>query len=152
MVEPSLTHEGNLRLAGFPLTGYPEDPVTLGQRLRTILDEQDIDPYGPVSVWFAGSPEHEGPDRWEGLVAVACTGFPRPQAGMLVEDYRRLSALSLPHHGPITDLPRTWRRLMDHGQSLGHRLRPYWRLSLRARRLSDGNLLPMADVSVFLDR
>ncbi len=151
MADPLLKHEGNLRFAGFPITGYPADALALGERIRALLDEQEIDPYGPVTLWFGASPEHAEPAAWEGLVGVACTGFPRPVEGLLVEDYRRLEALSLPHQGPVKDLGRTWRRLADHGQSLGHRLRPYWRLSLRARRLADGNLLPVADVAVFLD-
>ena len=151
MADPLLKHDGNLRFAGFPITGYPMDPQALGERVKALLDEQEIDTYGALTLWFGSSPEHEEPARWEGLVGLACTGFPRPVEGMMVEDYRNLSALSLPHSGPIKDLGRTWRRLADHGQSLGHRLRPYWRLSLRARRLADGNLLPVADVAVFLD-
>ena len=78
--------------------------------------------------------------------------MPRPGEGVMIEDYRQLVALSQPHQGAIRDLPRTWQRLHDHGRSLGHRLRPYWRISLRRRRLADGNLLPVADVAVFLDR
>lgn len=151
MAEPLLKQEGNLRLVGFPLTGYPADPLSRAEEVRALLEAQEIDTYGPVTLLFGSNPEHEPPARWEGLLGLACTGLPRPVEGLLVEDYRRLSALSLPHQGPVQDLTRTWRRLQDHGQSLGHRLRPYWRLSLRARRLADGNLLPVADVAVFLD-
>jgi len=60
--------------------------------------------------------------------------------------------LSLPHSGPARDLGLTHRRLRDHAAGLGYRLRPYWRLALRGRRLADGNLLPVADVAVFIDR
>jgi hypothetical protein len=85
-------------------------------------------------------------------VGVAITGMARSLQGMLIEDYRNLVALSLPHSGAIRDLPQTWRKLHDHGRSLGRQVRPYWRLALRDRRLADGNLLPVADVAVFLDR
>jgi hypothetical protein len=120
--------------------------------VRDLLDDQEIDAYGPSTIWLATSPVDIPIASWDCQVGLACTGLPRPVDGMLIEDYRQLVALSQPHPGPILDLPRTWQRLHDHGRSLGHRLRPYWRVCLRRRRLADGNLLPVADVAVFLDR
>ena len=151
MADPTLKQEGNLRFASFPLTGYPADPWALGERLRGLLDDQEIDAHGALSLWFSGSPEDGTPDTWECQVGLAITGMARGTDGMLVEDYRQLAALSLPHQGPIRELPRTWRKLHDHGRSLGRQVRPYWRLALRDRRLADGNLLPVAEVAVFLD-
>ncbi len=149
--EPLLKKEGNLRFASLAAPGYPADPVELADRVRALLDAQDIDTYGPVTLLFGNHVVEEPPARWECQVGLAMTGLARPTDGMLVEDYRNLIALSLPHQGPIRDLPRTWRRLHDHGRSLGRQVRPYWRLALRDRRLADGNLLPVADVAVFLE-
>lgn len=151
MAEPLLKKEGNLRFASFAVAGYPVDPWALADRVRNLLDDQEIDTYGPVTLLFANSIVEEPPSAWECQVGLAITGLARPTDGMLVEDYRNLVALSLPHQGPIADLPRTWGTLSDHGRSLGRQVRPYWRLALRDRRLADGNLLPVADVAVFLE-
>ena len=151
MPEPLLKKEGNLRFASLPAPGYPADPWQLADRVRELLDEQEIDSYGPVTLLFANAVIDEPASAWECQVGLAITGMARPMHGMLVEDYRNLVALSLPHQGPIRDLPLTWRALRDHGRSLGRQVRPYWRLALRDRRLADGNLLPVADVAVFLD-
>lgn len=151
MSEPLLKPEGNLRFASLAMLGYPDNPWAFAERVRAVLDEQDIDSYGPVTMWFSGSPSELVPEAWECQVGLAITGMARPRDGVLIEDYRQLVALSLPHLGPIRELPQTWRKLHDHGRSLGRQVRPYWRLALRDRRLADGNLLPVADVAVFLD-
>ncbi len=151
MPEPLLKKEGNLRFASVAAPGYPLDPWALAEQVRTLLDEQEIDTYGPVTLLFSNGLIDLAPDAWECQVGVAITGLARPTGGMLIEDYRNLVALSLPHSGPIRELPRTWRTLHDHGRSLGKQVRPYWRLALRDRRLADGNLLPVADVAVFLE-
>jgi hypothetical protein len=152
MSEPLLKSEGNLRFASLASVGYPGDPWLLAERVHELLDEQEIDAYGPLLVWFPGAPGETLASAWECQVGVAITGMARSQQGMLIEDYRHLVALSLPHSGAIRDLPQTWRKLHDHGRSLGRQVRPYWRLALRDRRLADGNLLPVAEVAVFLDR
>ncbi len=152
MAEPLLKTEGNLRFASLPSAGYPGDPWLLGDRVRDLLDEQEIDTYGALTVWFPTAPGDAAPGTWECQVGLAMTGMARPSDGLLIEDYRNLVALSLAHTGPLRDLPLTWRTLHDHGRSLGRQVRPYWRLALRDRRLADGNLLPVADVAVFLDR
>jgi hypothetical protein len=151
MPEPLLKKEGNLRFASIAAPGYPLDPWALAEQVRTLLDAQEIDTYGPVTLLFSNGLIDLAPDAWECQVGVAITGLARPTGGMLIEDYRNLVALSLPHNGPIRELPRTWRTLHDHGRSLGKQVRPYWRLALRDRRLADGNLLPVADVAVFLE-
>ena len=152
MPDPLLKKEGNLRFASLASVGYPVDPWQLADRVRELLDEQEIDSYGPVTLLFANAQADEPPGAWECQVGLAITGMARPTQGMLIEDYRGLVALSLPHQGPIRELGRTWRTLHDHGRSLGKQVRPYWRLALRDRRLADGNLLPVADVAVFLDQ
>ncbi len=152
MPDPLVKSEGNLRFAALAVTGYPLDPHALAAQVRNFLDEQDIDAYGPTTIWLATGPGDDAVEAWDCQVGLACTGMPRPGAGVMIEDYRQLVALSVPHQGSVLDLPRTWKRLQDHGRSLGHRLRPYWRVCLRRRRLADGNLLPVADVAVFLDR
>lgn len=151
MSEPLLKAEGNLRFASLSSAGYPPDPWLLADRVRDLLDEQEIDTYGPVTVWFPTGPGDAEPNAWECQIGVAMTGMARAMNGLLIEDYRNLVALSLPHNGPLRDITQTWRRLHDHGRSLGRQVRPYWRLALRDRRLADGNLLPVADVAVFLD-
>jgi hypothetical protein len=152
MVEPLLKREGNLRFAALPSTGYPLDPLAMGSDLRDRLAEVALVPYGPVSLLFSLPPEELPPTAWDCQVGVAVTGQPVAVAGVTLEDYRGLYALSLPHAGAVRDLAHTHRRLMDHAKGLGYRLRPYWRLALRGRRLADGNLLPVADVAVFIDR
>ena len=57
-----------------------------------------------------------------------------------------------PHAGPIRDLDSTHRRLVEHARTLGHVVRPYWRLALWRKRLADGNALPLAEVTVFVER
>ena len=151
MADPLLKTEGNVRFASVTTPGYPLDPWALAERVRGLLDEQEIDSYGPVTLLFGNTIAEETPDRWECQVGVAITGLARPTQGMLIEDYRNLVALSLPHQGPIRDLVTTWKKLHDHGRSLGKQVRPYWRLCLRDRRLADGNLLPVADAAVFVE-
>lgn len=157
MPDPKLTREGNLRLACLTATGWPADPLLPAAGLRDLVAKQGASPYGAVQVFVAGAPGSEPPAAWDVHLGLAVSGMPRPGAlldgqRIMVEDYRDLVALSLPHHGPVRELAQTWKRLADHGASLGYRLRPYWRVSLRRRQLADGNILPASDVAVFLDR
>lgn len=157
MPDPKLTREGNLRLACVAGMGWPADPLLLAAEVRRVAAAQGGNPYGPVQIVIAGAPDDEPPQSWEVHAGCAVTGMPKPggvtAAGerLMIEDYRNLQALALPHHGPVRLLGQTWRRLADHGRSLGHRLRPYWRVRLSRTQLADGNLLPTAEVAVFLD-
>ena len=152
MAEPLLKREGNLRFAGVPSVGYPLDPLALGAEVRQRLTGVALVPYGPVTLLFSVAPDELAPAAWDCQVGVSVTGQPVAVPGVTLEDYRNLYALSLPHSGPVRDLGLTHRRLVEHAKGLGYRLRPYWRLALRGRRLADGNLLPVADVAVFIDR
>lgn len=157
MPEPKLTRDGNLRIACLAGNGWPADPLAAAAALRLSVAEQGAGHYGPVQIFVSGSPDDEAPAAWEVHVGVAVSGMPRPGATIagqrvLVEDYRNLVALSLPHPGPVRELGTTWRRLAEHGRALGHRLRPYWRVALHRRQLADGNILPLCEVSVFLDQ
>jgi len=152
VAEPLLKREGNLRFAGLPSTGCPIDPLAMGVDVHQRLSGVALVPYGPISLLFSIPPDDLAPSAWDCQVGVAVTGQPVPVPGVTLEDYRNLYALSLPHSGAWRDLGRTHRRLSDHAKGLGYRLRPYWRLALRGRRLADGNLLPVADVAVFIDR
>lgn len=152
MAEPLLKREGNLRFAGLPSVGCPVDALAMGAEVQLRLAGVALVPYGPISLLFSVPPDDLAPSAWDCQVGVAVTGQPVPVPGVTLEDYRNLYALSLPHSGAIRDLGLTHRRLSDHAKSLGYRLRPYWRLALRGRRLADGNLLPVADVAVFIDR
>lgn len=155
--DPKLTREGNLRLACLAAAGWPADPLLAAEGLRQAVAGPEVGCHGPVQVFVAGAPGDEPPAAWEVHLGIAVTGMPRPGLThdgqrVLIEDYRDLVALTLPHHGPVRELGRTWKRLADHGAALGHRLRPYWRVCLRRRQLADGSILPASEVAVFLDR
>lgn len=157
MPEPRLTRDGNLRIACLAGDGWPGDPLAVAAALRRSVHEQGASAYGAVQIFISGSPDDELPSAWEVHVGVAVSGMPQPGAKIagqriLIEDYRNLVALSLPHPGPARELGATWRRLAEHGRALGHRLRPYWRVALRRRQLADGNILPTCEVAVFLDQ
>ena len=158
MSEPKLMRDGNLRLACLSGLGWPADPLAVGGIVRELTKAQGGSPYGAVQVFIAGAPDDEPPGAWECHVGSACSGMPKPGGQtadgqrLMIEDYRNLVALVLPHRGPARDLGLTWRRLAEHGKTLGHRLRPYWRVVLRRRQLADGNIQPATDVSVFLDQ
>lgn len=152
MPEPLLKREGNLRFAGVASPGYPADPFVLVDQVCKQLSGLELVPHGPASVWFAVGPDEAPPSAWDCQVGMAVTGLPVPIPGVAVEDYRNLYALSLPHVGTVRDLCRTHQRLVAHAKTMGYHVRPYWRLALRERQLADGNLLPVADVAVFLDR
>ncbi len=155
--DPKLTREGNLRLACVAGQGWPADPLLLAAEVRRLAAAQGGSPYGAVQIFLAGAPDDEPPQAWECHVGCAVTGMPKPGGitasgeRLMIEDYRNLAALTIVHHGPVRLLGQTWRRLADHGKALGHRLRPYWRVRLRRTQLADGNLLPAAEVAVFLD-
>ncbi len=158
MNEPTLAEEGNLRLAAVALPGWPADPVRETAAVTAALAGGSVSPYGASLLWFAMPPGDEPPARWECACGSAITGLTR--AGMnlpdgrrlLIEDYRDLRALSLPHAGPVRAVPETWKRLEAVARNRNARLRPYWRVALRRKRLADGNLLPVTEVSIFLDR
>ena len=152
MAEPTLAREGNLRFASLPSRGYPLDPQGLAAQVLHLLEGQEIEPYGPTCIFFNLPPESEPLDLCECQVGTAITGLGRSRGALVVEDYRGLVALSLPHPGPIKELPQTWRRLAEAAAAREEPTRPYWRVALRTPRLADGNLLPLAEVSVFLDR
>ncbi len=152
MAEPTPCRDGNLRFAGINAQGWPEDPLALVAEVRRILQAQpEIEAYGPASLLFSVPPTDLPPERWECQVGTAITGLARSMGPMAVEDYRQLNGWALVHSGPVANLPVTWGRLDAHVRARGGRLRPYWRLALRSRRLADGNLLPSAEVAVFLD-
>lgn len=152
MAEPTLRHDGNLRFAGTVHPGYPADAEGEAERVRALFAGQEgVAAYGPPTILFT-LPPHDAPASWECSVGVTLTGLARPPAGVQIEDYARLDALVLPHTGPIRELDATYRRLVERARVLGHPLRPYWRLQLWRKRLADGNALPLAEVSVFVDR
>ena len=152
MPDPVLKREGNLRFAGMASVGYPVDPLALVAQVRQRLASTALVPFGAASLWFSVAPDDAPATTWDCQVGLGVTGQPVALDGVTLEDYRNLYALSLSHTGPMRELPLTHRRLLEHAKSLGHRVRPYWRLALRGRRLADGNLLPLADVAVFIDR
>jgi hypothetical protein len=151
VADPKLVRDGNLRFAGISSPGYPDDPWLLVDEVRRLLEGQEVEAYGPAALMFNVAPVDLLPSAWECQVGTAITGLGRSMGAMSIEDYRGLQAWTLPHAGPTKDLTATWQRLAQHVQGLGQRLRPYWRLALRNRRLADGNLLPSAEVAVFLD-
>jgi hypothetical protein len=152
MQGPRSGHEGNIRFAGLPSDGWPEDPEGLSRRVRTILDDQNADHYGPPTVIVSTPPGELPSSLWDCVVGVAVTGLPQASQGLVIEDYRDLAPLVLPHLGAVRDLPATWARLQARARELGRRLRPYWRVRLSRTRLADGNLLPLAEVAAFLER
>ncbi len=152
MAEPTLTREGNCRFASLPSVGYPEDPWALHAEVQRLLAGQEIESYGPVQIYFNLPPESEPLERCDCQVGSTITGLGRSRGSLVVEDYRNLVAFSLPHAGPARELPMTWRTLQEAARARKEGIRPYWRLALRSVRLADGNLLPRADVTVFLDR
>jgi len=152
MPDPTVRTDGNLRFAGVALAGYPADAEAVAARVRSVVESQTgVASYGPATLLFT-LPPHGHPEEWECQVGVAVTGLPRPLQDVQVEDYHALQALVLPHGGPIRDLDTTHRRLVEHARTLGHVVRPYWRVALCRKRLADGNALPVAEVSVFVDR
>ncbi len=161
MTDPTVTRLGNLRFAGIPVTGWPADPLALAEVVRGVVAANPGEPapaiIGPACLWCSHGPEDTPPARWDGLAGWAITGMVRPGAAapdgrrLLVEDYRNLVAWTLPHRDAAADLGRTWRRLADAAGAAGRRLRPYWRVCLRARTLADGNLLPVTEVQVFVE-
>lgn len=152
MVDPLTTREGNLRFAGVSSPGYPADPYACVDAVISALAATELVPYGPLSVLVAMPPESAPPAQWECQVGMAVTGLPAQALGVQIEDYRGLHSISLAHAGPVRDLSRTYATLAEHARSQGLRVRPYWRVALRRRRLADGNILPAADVAVFIDR
>ena len=152
MPDPIAAREGNLRLASIPMHGYPADPFAVAREVERLLDGQEVEPYGPTVIFVSLPPGEQPPSAWECQVGTAITGMGRAIGAMTIEDYRQLRSLALPHAGPIRDLPTTWARLDAHARAAGDRLRPYWRVSLRKRRLADGNLLPSAELAVVLAR
>ena len=154
MPDPQLRREGNLRFVSLPVVGWPADPSVLDAQVAHLLDEQEAEAYGPLCLLFSVPPGDEPATAWECQVGRAVTGMAvgGGSDGLLVEDYRQLTALHVEHAGAIRDLPTTWRRLDAHARTMGWRPRPYWRVALRDRRMADGNLLPEAEVSVFVDR
>ncbi len=151
MPAPRSVREGNLRFAGLPTRGYPDDPLALAGQVRSLLDAQKADHYGSPTVVISAPPVGQPADTWDCLCGLAVTGLPRAGDGLIIEDYRDLRPLALAHHGPVRDLAATWERLAAQAREQGLRLRPYWRLRLKRSRLADGNLLPCAEVAVFVE-
>jgi hypothetical protein len=152
MADPELTPEGNLRLASLPAPGLPCDSGALDRELSELVAGQGgCETAGPLVILLDLPPSDE-PASWRCQVGRAVIGSLRPQGSLLVEDYRSLQALSLPHTGSWHELAATHGQLAAHAQAMGWRLRPYWRLALPRERSADGHLVPGCTVSVFLDR
>jgi hypothetical protein len=152
VAEPLLKREGNVRLVTRTQRGYPSDVLGMVDEVRGQLATTALVPFGPAMVLMSLPPDEQPCSAWECQVGTAVTGKPQRVAELSVEDYRALFALSLPHTGPIRQLAQTYAKLAAHATSMSYRVRPYWRVALRARRLADGNLLPVCDVAVFIDK
>lgn len=154
MSEPQLANEGNARVASLPSGGVPADPQSLAARVRSALGEADWCQRDPLTWIIVDLPPiaADAPAGWRCQVGLSLTGLVRSRAPLLVEDYRRLTALSQPHVGPVRDLAQTYERLRGYAEAHGWRLRPYWRIAVGAIATPDDHLLPEALVSVFLDR
>lgn len=152
MERPALRRIGNLRLVTSSFPGWPDDPFAVRDRLCASLGQGEAAPYGPVQIWFAHAPDRQqSPSLWPCQVGTAITGMARPGANLLVEDFRNLAGYSRDHLGPLADLAHTWEELRDLANRWKQTLRPYWRVCLGRRRLSDGNLLPVCSVGIFVD-
>ena len=153
MAEPSNATEGNLRFASLACPGLPPDMRAVTQEVIALVGAQDgIETYGPPAAIIDLAPDDHDPATWRCQVGTALIGQAKPAAPLLVEDYRGLQALSLPHVDARGSLRDTWQRLADHARAMGWLLRPYWRISLPTTRSADGHLVPECQVSVFLDR
>ena len=154
MAEPTLARDGNLRLASLAHDGLPEDLAAAAAPAADQARRQPgVQPYGAACAIFDLAPDPDtGPVHWRCQVGVPVIGQARPAPPLLIEDYRGLQALSLPHHGPRRELATTWQTLADHARAMGWLLRPYWRLAIPVSRSADGHLVPDCVVSVFLDR
>ena len=152
MADPQVRREGNLRFAAVAFQGLPESLIAAYADARTALGEQRVQCYGPPMALFSFPADDDGPHTWPCQVGSGIIGMARHGNGLLVEDYRHLQTLSLPHMESSARLVDTYRQLANHARANGWKVRPYWRLALRRRRLADGNMLPTSEVSIFLDR
>lgn len=151
--EPTLTTEGNLRLASIPYTGVPDNHMSQRQQIEDLLaDHSGIECYGPLSVFYERAPSDDAPDTWRGQVGLSIIGQVTPAAPLVVEDFRQLHALSLPHYGPISAIAETHARLTNHARAMGWLPRPYWRIAIAISRSPDDHLVPEPLISLFLDR
>lgn len=153
MHQPESRREGNLRFACLPCDGLPADPWAAHARVCELVGAQEgARTYGPPTIVFDLPPEDDAPSGWRCQVGTAVIGQVRSRPPLLIEDYQGLHALVTHHHGPLRSLAESWRAVVDHARAAGLRPRPYWRLRLRRTRTADDQLLPVAEVSVFLDR
>lgn len=155
MPQPQQRREGNIRYASTDHIGYPEDVWgTVDQVIDLVQAAESVVPvttYGPPVVLFPLPADDRDPSQWSCQVGTAITGLPRARSPLLVDDYRRLRSVVLPHLGPVRELHLTWQRLMDYVSKEPLRPRPYWRLALTRHRLDDGTLLPVPEVALFVD-
>lgn len=153
MAEPELVREGNARIATLPTQGIPAEPWRIRDDVVQLLSGQgDADPFPGTIVLIDLPPTDDDPRAWRCQVGCSLLGRPEPLPPLLIEDYRQLHALSLPHMGPVSGLRATWAKLQDHAKAHGWMLRPYWRISVIDDATSDGHPLPECTVSVFIDR
>ncbi len=153
MAEPVLEREGNLRLASLACSGFPADLAAIAAEAgRAACSQAGVETYGAACAVIDLPPGDSDPLTWRCQAGIPVLGQPRPIPPLLVEDYRALQALSLPHPGPARSLAASWQLLSDHARAMGWMLRPYWRVSIPIGRAADGHLVPDCVVSVFLDR
>ncbi|TVR43139.1 MAG: hypothetical protein EA402_10100 [Planctomycetota bacterium] len=107
---------------------------------------------GPALVLVSLPPDDPQVSTWGLHIGRACTGLPTVRAPLLVEDYHQLVSVTVPHHGPVRDLHRSYRLAADFARAQGGRPRPYWRIRLHHSPTPDGQAILTTDVSVFIDR
>lgn len=154
-MEPVIRREGNLRFVSLPLEGWPFDYEDAIQPVDEVLasgTEQGIRGYGPAQIMVSLPPDDPDPQTWSMHLGRACTGIPAVRSPLLVEDYQQLVTVTIPHHGPVRDLARSFRLAADFARSQGARPRPYWRISLHRRATPDGQGILVTEVAVFIDR
>jgi hypothetical protein len=151
-MDPELCIEGNCRLVTAPCEAWPDDPVQAVAAVDEHIVAGKGQPYGPIHLLAALPPDDGDPEGWHLRIGRACTGLVPSRSPILVEDYSSLTAVVLPHYGPIKDLHRTHRSAVDHARTRSWRLRPYWRISLTRRATPDGQGLLTTEVAVFVDR
>jgi hypothetical protein len=152
MPEAAVVRLGALRLATLPLEGPAWAVEATCARVRDAVVSGGGQAYGPDQVWVPHRVESEDPLTWQAQAAVALTGLPRLEQPIGLEDYQGLQALQVEHEGPWRGLQTTYRRLADQAQTMGWRLRPYWRIILQRRRTADGMPWPTCAVAIFADR
>ena len=119
MSQPTVTNEGNCRLASYTRDGLPDNiQEVYDEVLAAIAGQEEVKAVGPLTILVDMAPHDDPPDEWRCQIGTAIHGMAKPVRPLLIEDFHELQSLTEPHYGSISEIGAVHQKLENYARSM----------------------------------